>query len=169
MNVQVYRVGNDHKLPTHWAYGEPWERREVVTQTGEDSYDVEEKIVDCRGEGAQVFQSIDTAIAATVWHPDGDYGLNDYRLFLVIDTDDRVGDGGHYYGSITSANRVRSVSLSDLHDWLKVQTSDELVAGEVQAFVADNTGRVLDWLVVHAVDQRVEWYDSIPNLYDCRK
>src|SRR5579864_9263123 len=91
--MQVYRLSPDNKLPLHWCYSEAWDLNQIPIQTGEDEFEVETELVDHRAEGAQVWSSLASVVAATFWHNDGDYGPDDgYGLLLILETKGELED-----------------------------------------------------------------------------
>jgi len=141
----VYRLSNDHRLPLHWCYCEAWEKNDHAVWVGprENDWDLEEEIVDNRAEGAQVWDDLESVLAAIRGEAgvDGDY--SDYGLLLVIDGDDTV-DGGYWNAVVKGdVTRVRSVAIDDL----PIDEATQEIAAAVERL---------------AKDEQIEWYESLP-------
>ena len=147
-----YRVGNDHRLPLYWAYGNGWELHTP------DEDDQRYYWVDERAKGAQVWNDLASVVLASFWHNDGEYGPQQYDRLLVIDTP-RV-KSCEPWNTITEATAVRSVSLQGLHDWLTTQGVQDRDSAE--AWIESHEAELTDWISANATAHEVEWYDSLP-------
>ncbi len=136
-----YRLSDDHRLPRHWAYCEAWEKIDhpvVDPETGE--WDLRVEIMDNRAPGAQVWDDLETVLAAARGEPgiDGDY--TDYTHLLLIDAK-RTIDGGGQWNAVAEGDvtRVRSV--------------------EIESLPLDASTKEIERL---AKDQPIEWHESLP-------
>lgn len=172
MVANFFRVSNAFSLPRHWAYGEAWELQEQVTQTGEDTFGVTRSVVDRRVAGCQGWCDLSAAIAATVWHQDGDYGPRDYAFLLLIETPDAKSTTC-WWDCCTTATGVWSVDLADLHVWLRTIPecceNDELDAGAVQKWVESHEEETRKYLAGVAIKRHVRYTETLPCPKSYRK
>jgi len=144
----VFRLSNDHRLPSHWCYCEAWEKQDTPVWVGpaDGDFDLEVEIIDNRSPGAQVWDDLESVVAAIRGEAgvDGDY--TDYDTLLIIDATKTV-DGG-YWNAVVEGDvaRVRSIAVADL----PVEGSFEEIAAAIDKL---------------SQDEAIEFCDSLPCPY----
>ncbi len=152
-NHTVYRVASSHKIPTHWAYGSPWELSEPHLDDKPIHWQ------DAREKGAQVWDDLRSVVSATFWHNDGEYGPQaGYSHLLEIGTP-KV-HHSEPWNVIHKADSVRSVDLRRLHSWLSDNGADK---DNIEEWMeSGGHDKIKQWIDQNATDHPVEFEDTLP-------
>lgn len=152
-----------NELPTHWAYGEPWE---LYQSPHDGSFELHEN----RCKGFQVWASLPNVIVASAgWHLDGDY--DDYPFFLTLESDDCEDGSGEWYCVDDVAN-VRCCGAGELVRWcveqsecgldLEEEGNQEPEFDALRDWIEANEDEVREWIEKHSKSVEVERVDTLP-------
>jgi hypothetical protein len=146
-----YRFSRDKTLPLHWCYSDPWEQEY-------DEYTDEIEWIDLRGEGAQVWTSLESVVACILGRDrDGRYPPSEYPWLLIIEAVDLVDSCGEWSAVLSDdVISVRAISTTEIIHKLSTLRSPE-------TWIARNEQEFASWLMSHSTPIPPVFVETLPR------